>query len=101
MHARYRLLRSAGITATIEALKAALVLPTPPKAEAPALIILTDLYAEYQATLKAQHTFAVLSLMRGLPVTVLQKVLGHAKIQTTMLYAKVVVDFQHHEMRRI
>lgn len=39
--------------------------------------------------------------MRGLPVMVLQKVLGHAKIQTTMLYAKVVVDFQHHEMRRI
>ena len=39
--------------------------------------------------------------MRGLPVAVLQKVLGHAKIQTTMLYAKVVEDFQHQEMRRI
>ncbi|MBC8084527.1 MAG: tyrosine-type recombinase/integrase [Hymenobacter sp.] len=49
----------------------------------------------------ARHTFAVLSLMRGLPVAVLQKVLGHAKIQTTMLYAKVVEDFQHQEMRRI
>lgn len=49
----------------------------------------------------AQHTFAVLSLMRGLPVAVLQKVLGHAKIQTTMLYAKVVEDFQHQEMRWI
>ncbi|AMJ65921.1 site-specific integrase [Hymenobacter sp. PAMC 26628] len=49
----------------------------------------------------ARHTFAVLSLMRGLPVAVLQKVLGHAKIQTTMLYAKIVEDFQHQEMRRI
>jgi integrase/recombinase XerD len=49
----------------------------------------------------ARHTFAVLSLMRGLPVAVLQKILGHAKIQTTMLYAKVVEDFQHQEMRRI
>jgi integrase/recombinase XerD len=49
----------------------------------------------------ARHTFAVLSLMRGLPVAVLQKVLGHAKIQTTMVYAKVVEDFQHQEMRRV
>ena len=49
----------------------------------------------------ARHTFAVLSLMRGLPVAVLQKVLGHAKIQTMMLYAKVVEDFQHQEMRWI
>ena len=49
----------------------------------------------------ARHTFAVLSLMRGMPVAVLQKVLGHAKTQTTMLYAKVVEDFQHQEMRRI
>ncbi|SFQ48439.1 site-specific integrase [Hymenobacter arizonensis] len=49
----------------------------------------------------ARHTFAVLSLLRGLPVAVLQKVMGHAKIQTTMVYAKVVEDFQHHEMRRV
>ncbi|GAA4361860.1 site-specific integrase [Hymenobacter saemangeumensis] len=49
----------------------------------------------------ARHTFAVLSLMRGLPVAVLQKVLGHAKIQTTMIYAKIVEDFQHQEMRRV
>lgn len=48
-----------------------------------------------------RHTFAVLSLMRGLPVAVLQKVLGHAKVKNTMLYAKVVEDFQHQEMRRI
>lgn len=48
MLARYRLLRSAGVAATIETLKAALVLPTPtpPKAESPAPIILTDLYAD-------------------------------------------------------
>ena len=49
----------------------------------------------------ARHTFAVLSLVRGLPVAVLQKVLGHARIQTTMLYARIVEDFQHQEMRRI
>jgi site-specific recombinase XerD len=49
----------------------------------------------------ARHTFATQSLLRGMPVEVLQKVLGHAKIQTTMLYAKVVEDLQHQTMRRI
>jgi len=49
----------------------------------------------------ARHTFATQSLMRGMPVEVLQKVLGHAKIQTTLIYAKIVEDFQHQTMRRI
>ncbi|MFD1469406.1 site-specific integrase [Hymenobacter caeli] len=49
----------------------------------------------------ARHTFATQSLLRGMPVEVLQKVLGHAKIQTTMIYAKVVEDLQHQTMRRI
>ncbi|AMJ66047.1 tyrosine-type recombinase/integrase [Hymenobacter sp. PAMC 26628] len=40
-----------------------------------------------------RHSFAVLSLMRGLPVAMPMKVLGHAKIQTMMLYAEVVEDF--------
>ena len=49
----------------------------------------------------ARHTFATQSLLRGMPVEVLQKVMGHAKIQTTLIYAKVVEDLQHHTMRRI
>ena len=49
----------------------------------------------------ARHTFATQSLLRGMPMEVLQKVLGHSKIQTTMLYAKVVEDLQHQTMRRI
>ncbi len=36
-----------------------------------------------------------------MPVEVLQKVLGHSKIQTTMIYAKVVEDLQHQTRRRI
>lgn len=47
----------------------------------------------------ARHTFAVQSLMRGMPVVVLQKVLGHAHIQTTMRYAQVVEEMQHDVMR--
>ncbi|TYZ12617.1 tyrosine-type recombinase/integrase [Hymenobacter lutimineralis] len=49
----------------------------------------------------ARHTFATQSLMRGMPVEVLQKVLGHANIKTTLLYAKIIEDFQHQTMRRI
>ena len=48
-----------------------------------------------------RHTFTVQSLMRGMPVTVLQKVMSHAKITTTIIYAKEVEDFQHHEIRRV
>ena len=49
----------------------------------------------------AKHTFATQSLLRGIPVEVLQKVLGHQKIQTTLIYAKIVEDFQHQTMRRV
>lgn len=49
----------------------------------------------------ARHTFATQSLLRGMPVEILQKVLGHKKIQTTLIYAKIIEDFQHQTMRRI
>ncbi len=47
----------------------------------------------------ARHSFAVQSLLRGVPVAVLQRVMGHASITTTMIYAKVVEDFQHQALR--
>lgn len=47
----------------------------------------------------AGHTFAVQSLLRGMPVAVLQRVMGHAKIQNTMKYAQVVEELQHQSMR--
>ncbi|AII50806.1 site-specific integrase [Hymenobacter sp. APR13] len=47
----------------------------------------------------ARHTFAVQSLLRGMPVAVLQRVMGHAKIQNTMKYAQVVEELQHQAMR--
>ena len=49
----------------------------------------------------ARHTFATQSLLRGMPVEVLQKILGHASIKTTLVYAKIVEDFQHQTMCRI
>ena len=42
----------------------------------------------------ARHTYATLSLTRGVPVEVLQKTLGHADIKTTMVYAKVVDEYR-------
>ena len=48
-----------------------------------------------------RHTFARQSLLRGMPVEVLQKVMGHARLQTTLIYAKIVEDFQHQTMRRV
>ncbi|NML65936.1 tyrosine-type recombinase/integrase [Hymenobacter sp. RP-2-7] len=49
----------------------------------------------------ARHTFATQSLLRGMPVEVLQKVMGHTRIQTTLVYAKVVEDLQHQTMQRV
>lgn len=42
----------------------------------------------------ARHTYATLSLTRGVPIEVLQKTLGHADIKTTMVYAKVVDEYR-------
>jgi integrase/recombinase XerD len=42
----------------------------------------------------ARHTYATLSLSRGVPVEVLQKTLGHSDIKTTMVYAKVVDEYR-------
>lgn len=36
-----------------------------------------------------RHTLATLLLQRGTPITEVQKILGHANINTTMIYAKV------------
>lgn len=40
----------------------------------------------------ARHTFATLSLRKGIPVEVIQNVLGHANIKETQIYAKVVSE---------
>lgn len=39
-----------------------------------------------------RHTLATLLLQRGTPITEVQKILGHANINTTMIYAKVSED---------
>lgn len=47
-----------------------------------------------------RHTFAILSLMKGISLPVISKVLGHTTIKTTEIYAKVVNDLIAKEMKR-
>ncbi len=43
----------------------------------------------------ARHTYATLSLMKGVPLEVVSKALGHSDIKTTMIYAKVVNEWKN------
>ena len=43
----------------------------------------------------ARHTFATQSISRGVPAEVVQKILGHSDIKTTMIYAKIVEEYKH------
>lgn len=40
----------------------------------------------------ARHSFASLLLLDGVPVTTVQKMLGHSSVKTTQIYAKVTID---------
>lgn len=49
---------------------------------------------------ETRHTTASMALERGMNVTDLQKMLGHEKLDTTMIYAKVAqesVRYSHHK----
>lgn len=43
----------------------------------------------------ARHTYATLSLMKGVPLEIIQKVLGHSDLKTTMRYAKIVDEYKN------
>ena len=46
-----------------------------------------------------RHTFAVMSLKKGISITALQKILGHANLQTTMVYLNVAPEDALREYR--
>lgn len=50
------------------------------------------------ATHAARRTFAILSLERGMRIEVLQKILGHKSIRTTMKYVFIQEDVKENEM---
>jgi integrase/recombinase XerD len=49
----------------------------------------------------ARHTCATLLLNKGMPIEVVQKILGHADIRTTKIYAKMLNETVKKEMAKI
>lgn len=47
-----------------------------------------------------RHTFAIISLMKGISLSVISKVLGHTSTKTTEIYAKVVDELLNNEMAK-
>ena len=43
----------------------------------------------------ARHTFATQLLSRGVPIEVMQQLMGHSDIKTTHIYAKLVDEYKH------
>jgi site-specific recombinase XerD len=43
-----------------------------------------------------RHTFAVISLAQGVPIIVLAEWLGHASIQNTLIYTKIIAQHSRH-----
>ena len=48
----------------------------------------------------ARHTFAINSLMRGINIKVIQKILGHSSVQTTEVYLRIVDEYLEQEMQK-
>jgi len=48
----------------------------------------------------ARHTFAINSLLLGIPIEVISDILGHSEIKTTQRYARVVGSLKNQEMNK-
>lgn len=48
----------------------------------------------------ARHTFATTSITIGIPIEVIQRLLGHTNIKETLIYAKVVDTLKQKEMEK-
>lgn len=49
----------------------------------------------------ARHTFATLGLSKGIPIQVMQQLLGHTKIETTLVYTHIVDEEKKREIEKL
>ena len=54
------------------------------------IIVILFFIAFLNITYTERHTFAVLAILKGMPLETLQKVLGHKSILSTQVYAELI-----------
>ncbi|MFK1747627.1 tyrosine-type recombinase/integrase [Bacteroides fragilis] len=54
------------------------------------ILVILFFIAFLNITYMARHTFAVLAILKGMPLETLQKVLGHKSILSTQIYAELI-----------
>jgi integrase len=54
------------------------------------ILVILFFIAFLNFTYSTRHTFAVLAILKGMPLETLQKVLGHKSILSTQVYAELI-----------